>query len=72
MPSSRQTWVYLPMPDGLLRVRTAKMGDVAFDFDTEKNAKEFNASIKSLGKIYNSPRGDHGWEKVVYLGREKV
>jgi hypothetical protein len=72
MPGIHQNWVYLPKPTGLLRVRTAKLGDVAFDFDSEKNAKEFNGSIKSLGRIYASPRGDHGWERVVYLGKEKV
>jgi hypothetical protein len=48
------------------------MGDVAFDFDSEKSAKEFNASIKHLGKTFANPKGDRGWEKVVYLGREKV
>lgn len=72
LPNSRQSWVYLPMPEGLLRVRTAKNGDVAFDFEHEKNAKEFNASIKSLGRIYGNPKGSYGWEKVVYLGKEKV
>ncbi|KAH7082074.1 hypothetical protein FB567DRAFT_97685 [Paraphoma chrysanthemicola] len=72
LPDSRQSWVYLPMPPGLLRVRTARKGDVAFDFDTEKNAKDFNASIKSLGQIWASPKGSSGWEKVVYLGKEKV
>ncbi|KAF1842863.1 uncharacterized protein K460DRAFT_396329, partial [Cucurbitaria berberidis CBS 394.84] len=71
LPSSRQNWVYLPMPEGLLRVRTARKGDVAFDFDSDKNANEFNKGIKSLGTIYASPRGDHGWERVVYLGKEK-
>src|SRR5437763_15570499 len=72
LPSSRQSWVYLPMPEGLLRVRTARRGDVAFDFDTEKNADVFNKGIRGLGAIYASPRGDHGWERVVYLGNEKV
>jgi hypothetical protein len=48
------------------------MGDVAFDFDSEKSAKEFHASIKHLGKMFANPKGDRGWEKVVYLGREKV
>ncbi|KAH7351433.1 hypothetical protein BKA66DRAFT_278279 [Pyrenochaeta sp. MPI-SDFR-AT-0127] len=72
LPTARPNWVYLPLPEGLLRVRTARKGDVAFDFDTEKNATEFNKGIKSLGTIYASPKGDHGWEKVVYLGKEKV
>ncbi|KAL5116412.1 hypothetical protein ACEQ8H_005648 [Pleosporales sp. CAS-2024a] len=72
LPSSRQSCVYLPMPEGLLRVRTARMGDVAFDFDTEKNARAFNASIRHLGKMFANAKGDRGWEKVVYLGKEKV
>ncbi|KAH3972745.1 hypothetical protein HBH70_144270 [Parastagonospora nodorum] len=72
MPSARQSWVYLPMPDGLVRVRTARMGDVAFDFDSEKSAKEFNASIKHLGRVFENRKGDRGWEKVVYLGKEKI
>jgi hypothetical protein len=71
LPGSKQSWVYLPMPEGLLRVRTARLGNVAFDFESEKCAREFNAGIKTLGSIYASPKGDHGWEKVVYLGREK-
>lgn len=53
-------------------MRTARQGNVAFDFESDKCAKEFNASIKGLGVVYKSPRGDHGWEKVVYLGKEKV
>jgi hypothetical protein len=60
------------MPEGLLRVRTARKGDVAFDFDTERHAIDFNNSIRGLGKRYSSPRGNYGWERVVYLGREKV
>lgn len=72
LPASRQSWVYLPLPDGLLRVRTARQGNVAFDFESDKAAKEFNSSIKSLGLIYANPKGDHGWEKIVYLGRKKV
>lgn len=72
LPSARQSWVYLPMPEGLLRVRTARMGDVAFDFNSEKSAKEFNVSIKHLGRVFENRKGDRGWEKVVYLGKEKV
>lgn len=45
---------------------------MAFDFDTEKNAERFNLSIKLAGRVFESPRGDSGWEKVVYLGRVKV
>lgn len=71
LPTSRQYWVYLPMPEGLLRVRTARRGDVAFDFDSEKNASNFNKEIKGLGTIFASPRGHQDFEKVVYLGKEK-
>jgi hypothetical protein len=53
-------------------VRTAQKGDVAFDFDSEKNALEFNASIKGLGRNYASSRGERWVERVVYLGKEKV
>jgi len=53
-------------------VRTARKGDVAFDFESERCAREFDKSIKGLGRIYENPRGDRGWERVVYLGREKV
>jgi hypothetical protein len=60
------------MPKGLLRVRTARRGDVAFDFDSEKSAMEFNESIRSLGHIYAGSRTDRWVEKVVYLGKEKV
>jgi hypothetical protein len=72
LPSSRPNWVYLPMPPGLLRVRTARKGDVAFDFTTERNAKAFNDSVRGLGRIFGNGKGESGWEKVVYLGREKV
>ncbi|OAL53059.1 hypothetical protein IQ07DRAFT_609584 [Pyrenochaeta sp. DS3sAY3a] len=72
LPNSRQYWVYLPMPVGLLHVRTARKGNVAFDFDSEKNASNFNKEIKGLGTIYTSPRGSHGFEQVVYLGKEKI
>jgi hypothetical protein len=72
LPSSLQSWVYLPMPEGLLRVRTARQGDVAFDFDSERRAREFNSSIRGLGRVYDSPKGDFGWERVVYLGMVKV
>jgi hypothetical protein len=45
---------------------------VAFDFDSEKSAMEFNESIRSLGHIYAGSRTDRWVEKVVYLGKEKV
>lgn len=66
-----QSHVYLPMPQGLLKVRTARDGDVAFDFDSDKHAKEFNASIRNLGRILLSPVGQHSWEKTVYVGKPK-
>ncbi|KAF2824932.1 hypothetical protein CC86DRAFT_446983 [Ophiobolus disseminans] len=67
--SERPNWVYLPLPPGLLRVRTAREGDVAFDFESERAAGDFDRSIKGLGRVYENPRGERGWEKCVYLGR---
>lgn len=69
---ARQSWVYVPLPEGLLRVRTARKGDVAFDFESERAASEFNKSLAYTGRVYENPRGDRGWEKVVYVGKEKV
>jgi hypothetical protein len=71
---SAPNWVYLPLPPGLLRVRTARRGDVAFDFESERAARDFDKSIKGLGRIYENrnQRGERGWEKVVYLGKEKM
>ncbi|KAF2637250.1 hypothetical protein P280DRAFT_472413 [Massarina eburnea CBS 473.64] len=62
-------WVFLPMPEGLLRVRTARCGDVAYDFDTHKHARMFNESIKGLGTIFQSTKEGPGWDRTVYLGK---
>lgn len=45
-------WVFLPMPRGLLRVRTALCGDIAYDFETRGDAKIFDDSIKNMGRIF--------------------
>ncbi|KAF2125920.1 hypothetical protein P153DRAFT_389367 [Dothidotthia symphoricarpi CBS 119687] len=66
LPDLPQTWVYLPMPEGLLRVRTAHMGNVAFEFSSGQAARGFNAGIKGLGEI----RGDPGEDSIVNLGME--
>jgi len=66
-PGSR--WVYLPMPDGLMRVRTAAMGDIAFEFDSRGHASAFNESIKGLGKIFPSTKDRPIWDRTVYLGQ---
>jgi len=63
-------WVYLPMPKGLQRVRTATFGDIAFEFDSDGHADAFNKSIKSLGKVYQNTRDNPNFEKTVYLGRK--
>ncbi|KAH8702798.1 hypothetical protein GQ44DRAFT_764337 [Phaeosphaeriaceae sp. PMI808] len=68
LPNARQTCVYLPMPHGLLRVRTAKDGDTAFDFDTNKNAMDFNGSILNLGRINIHQNSS---QRTLYLGMRK-
>lgn len=45
---------------------------MAFDFESERAASEFNKSLAYTGRVYENPRGDRGWEKVVYVGKEKV
>ncbi|KAF2201804.1 hypothetical protein GQ43DRAFT_19451 [Delitschia confertaspora ATCC 74209] len=70
LPGQNQRWVYLPLPDGLLRVRTARNGDVAYDFERHAQAVAFNRSLKELGKIYPSTREEPEWDRTVYLGKQ--
>src|SRR5262245_25688427 len=63
MSDQRSKWVFLPMPEGLLRVRTARGGDVSFDFDGHGNARRFNESIKGLGKIFQNTKDKPWWDR---------
>jgi hypothetical protein len=63
------TWVYLPMPAGLLRVRTARSGDVAFDFASSHEARDFNSSIKGVGKVFSNTKEKPYFDKSVYFGK---
>lgn len=67
----QRTRVYLPMPEGLLRVRTAKYGDVGYDFDTNRHATVFNESIIGLGKVFQNTRERRDWDQSVYLGKQR-
>lgn len=69
LPDQSSKWVFLPLPDGLLRVRTARDGDIAFDFDGPGNAKWFNDSIKSLGRVFPRTVEKPTWDRTVYLGK---
>ncbi|KAF2812173.1 uncharacterized protein BDZ99DRAFT_383847 [Mytilinidion resinicola] len=62
-------WVYLPLPAGLQRVRTARGGDVAFEFDSHRNAAAWNLSIGEIGKIYASTKEKPRFDTSVYLGK---
>jgi len=62
-------WVFVPLPQGLVRVYTAKAGDVGYEFYTHEQAKTFNHSIKEVGTIYNSS-SNRNLSKRVYLGRK--
>ncbi|KAF2685998.1 hypothetical protein K458DRAFT_416360 [Lentithecium fluviatile CBS 122367] len=69
LPDQRHKWVFLPMPSGLLRVRTARGGDVAYDFDSHYHACKFNDSISGLGRIYQNTREKPIFDRSVYLGK---
>jgi len=60
------TWVYMPMPRGLLMVRSSKYGEVAFDFRDAESAQEWNKEIASVGRNYAERK------KSVYLGKRLV
>ncbi|KAF2476945.1 uncharacterized protein BDR25DRAFT_330892 [Lindgomyces ingoldianus] len=62
-------WVFLPMPEGLLRVRTARFGDVCYEFDSHRHASQFNESIKGLGRILQNTREKPVWDRSVYVGK---
>ncbi|KAF2788116.1 hypothetical protein K505DRAFT_366759 [Melanomma pulvis-pyrius CBS 109.77] len=62
-------WVYLPMPEGLKRVRTAMFGDVAFEFDSHRHAEAFNKSIKDVGKTFPNTVEKPDMDRNVYLGK---
>jgi hypothetical protein len=66
----QRTRVYLPMPEGLLRVRTARNGDTGYDFDTARHASAFNDSIMALGRVFQSTTSNPGWDRSVYLGKQ--
>ena len=61
--------MFLPLPNGLLRVRTAKDGDIAFDFDSSVHAKAFNDSIKTLGRVFSKTKDMPTWDRTVYVGQ---
>ncbi|KAF2183087.1 hypothetical protein K469DRAFT_584239 [Zopfia rhizophila CBS 207.26] len=69
LPDQSQRWVFLPMPEGLLRVRTAKYGDVAYEFDNHRHASEFNEGVKGLGRMFQNTKDKPIWDRTVYLGR---
>lgn len=70
LPDQRSNWVFLPLPEGLLRVRKARGGDIAFDFDSNGYARRFNDSIKGMGLIYNNTPQNPRFDRVVYVGRK--
>jgi hypothetical protein len=65
LASQDKCWVFLPLPKGLLRVRTAKGGDVAFDFETMMQAAAWNKEVGQIGRVFK------GKENVIYVGVEK-
>ena len=67
--SEHPKWVYMPMPAGLLRSRTAQRGDVAFEFGTAEQARMWNGQIKDVGTIETAVPHRPDWNRTVYLGK---
>jgi hypothetical protein len=70
MSNHRSSWVFLPMPDGLVRLRTSRNGDIAYDFESHRQARAFDDSIGGQGRIYPSTRDKPVWDRTVYVGRQ--
>src|SRR5579871_2775959 len=66
--SSHPTWVYVPMPEGLLRIRKAKGGDIVFEFEHSYQAKAWNENIDKQGKIFGNTKDKPYWDRTVYVG----
>ena len=66
--SSHPTWVYVPMPEGLLRVRKAKGGDIAFEFEHSQQARAWNGNIDKQGKIFANDHDNPYRDRNVYVG----
>lgn len=62
-------WVFMPMPQGLLRVRTAQRGDIAVEFESARAAQAWNDAIKNVGTIERSSSRRPDWDRTVYLGK---
>ncbi len=65
--SSHPTWVYVPMPEGLLRVRKAKTGDMAFEFEHSHQARAWNEHIDKQGKIFANTYDKPNKDRNVYV-----
>ncbi|KAF2114518.1 hypothetical protein BDV96DRAFT_100221 [Lophiotrema nucula] len=70
LPNQRHSYVFLPMPEGLMRVRTSRNGDVGFDFERHSQASAFNSSLKGIGRIFPNTRDRPIWDRSVYLGKQ--
>ena len=68
LPDQQSNWVFLPMPKGLLRIRTAMKGDISYDFDSATNARHFNDSIRGLGRIFHGNSHGANSDRRVYMG----
>jgi hypothetical protein len=66
-----QDWVYLPKPQGLIRVRTAKYGDTGFVFSKPADAAAWSKEIKEVGRPYKDSSNERH-QRTVYIGERKV
>jgi len=60
------TWVRLSVPEGLVRVYTAKKGDIGFEFNNKDHAKKWAQHLVTLGKTLESR------PERVYIGHHLV
>ena len=61
-------WVYLPLPESLLRARAARGGLMSWEFSQSQQAADFHREICSVGTVYQSTAQKPQWDHNVYIG----
>jgi len=65
------SWVYLPLPQGLLRARPARLGDMSWEFEQPHQAANFHREIGYVGTVYSPSREKPHIDRNVYLGLQR-
>ncbi|KAF2084750.1 hypothetical protein K490DRAFT_48569 [Saccharata proteae CBS 121410] len=61
-------WVFLPLPENLMRVQTTRKGDIAFVFKTKQQAESWHREIGSVGRHYAEQGAAELKLRTVYVG----